>query len=176
MIILNSLEKENSSPAFASSRKFADSSVDMVASLGFKKQLWVLDKTLDVVWDEASKKWEIWKFPGQEGKRKVWNQKAFHVLTIQTKNKTFRDLGADILLKLQQGDAKKYSLKQLVDYFDALDKNIRRQKNKKLMEDIQAQNREWAWYATAIRQPVPKEYIFETPNSLRVQRAIAGGL
>lgn len=149
----------------------------MVASLGFKKQLWALDKALDVVWNELGKKWEIWKFPGQEDKKKkTWNNQAFHVMTVQTKERDFRQLGCDILLNLQKGDTRKYSLKQLIEYFDAVDNNIRREREKTFTEEIQARNKDWAWYATAVRQPVPKEYIFETPSSLRVQRAIAGGL
>jgi hypothetical protein len=149
----------------------------MIASLGFKKQLWTLDKSFDVVWNELGKKWEIWKFPGQEEKKKkVWNDQAFHVMTVQTKDKDYRQLGADIFLSLQKGDTRKFSAKQLAAYFDAIDRNVMRAKEKKLIDEIHARNKDWAWYATAVRQPVPKEYIFETPNTLRVQRAIAGGL
>ena len=149
----------------------------MVASVGFKKQLWALDKCLDVVWNFVIEKWEIWKFPGQEGKKvKVWNDQAFHVTTIQTKDKQFRDLGADILLKLQAGDTRKYSLKQLVEYFNQMEKNLLREKNKQLFDNIHSMNMDLAHFSLGIRQPVPKEYLFETPSSLRVKRAIAGGL
>ena len=149
----------------------------MVASLGFKKQLWVLDKALDVVWNEAIKRWEIWKFPGQEEKKKkFWNDQAFHVMTVQTKEKDYRQLGTDVLLSLQKGDTRKFSVKQLADYFEAMDRNIMREREKKFLDEVHARNKDWAWYATAVRQPVPREYIFETPSTLRVQRAIAGGL
>lgn len=149
----------------------------MVASLGFKKQLWSLDKTLDVVWNVLGKKWEIWKFPGQENnKKKKWNDQAFHVMTIETKKKGFRELGTDVLLKLQEGDTRRFTFNQLIEYFEALDRNIQRQKEKELFNIIHDRNKDWVWYATAVRQPVPKEYIFETPNSLRVQRALSGGL
>ena len=73
----------------------------MVADVGFKKQLWALDPELDIVWDWAAGKWEIWKFPGQQKKKikDLQDPKAKHVTTIQTKDRKFRELGADILLR-----------------------------------------------------------------------------
>jgi len=91
----------------------------MVADVGFKKQLWALDPELDTVWDWGSNKWEIWRFPGQAKKKvKRIDNKAFHMLTVQTQGRTFRELGADILLKLQAGDPTRYTLKELCAYFD----------------------------------------------------------
>lgn len=101
----------------------------MVADIGFKKQLWALDEELDVVWDWGSQCWEIWRFPGQKKKiKKLIDDKAHHVMTVQTKNRNFRELGADILLKLQWGDTQRWSVKELGDYFDKMDDNIARAK------------------------------------------------
>ena len=109
----------------------------MVADIGFKKQLWALDKRLDVVWNWAKRKWEIWSFPGQEGvKKKKFDSRSRHVMTVQTKNRTFRELGADILLKLQAGDTTKYTLKELVAYFDQMDANVQRAKERELRNKI----------------------------------------
>lgn len=111
----------------------------MIADIGFKKQLHALDPELDVVWNWASSKWEVWRFPGQKSLVKKMSPSAFHMLTVQTKDRTFRELGADILIKLQQGDPTRYSLNELQNYFDTMDDNIRRAKEKtfrKLINDI----------------------------------------
>jgi len=154
----------------------AENDAVMVADLGFKKQLRALDPELDVVWDWGSEKWEIWRFPGQKELKKKVDPRAHHVLTIQTRGKKFRELGADILLRLQAGDTQKYSLQQLTSYFDQLDRNIRREKERDLYNKINALNKDTVQYLGQINQPVPKEYLFETSNSTRVRRAIAGGL
>jgi hypothetical protein len=145
-------------PKFRDYRRTADGV--MVADVGFKKQLWALDPELDVVWDWASCKWEIWKFPGQSGrKRKRVDPRAYHIMTIQTNKKTFRELGADILLKLQLGDTHKYSLKQLVDYFDKIDNNIMRAKEKAFKDHIEAISLDTFDYARGVlKVPVPRAY------------------
>lgn len=132
----------------------------MVADIGFKKQLWALDPELDVVWDWASQKWEIWRFPGQKNvkKKKVINESAHYVLRIETKGKTFRELGADILIKLQQGDTHKYSLKQLVGYFNNLDDNLNRAKQRNLETKMGAIKSEVDWFFRGVRSQVPKVY------------------
>ena len=147
----------------------------MVADLGFKKQLRALDEELDVIWDWGGSKWEIWRFPGQKDLKKKADPRAHHVLTIQTKGRKFRELGADILLKLQAGDTQKFSLKQLTNYFDRLDRNIQREKERKLFNNISALNRDLL-DAGVYKRSVPKEYLFESSNSTRVRRAITGGL
>ena len=152
----------------------AENDAVMVADVGFKKQLRALDPELDVIWDWGSKKWEIWRFPGQKVLKKKVDHKAHHVLTIQTQGKEFRELGADILLKLQAGDTRKYTLKQLVSYFDQLDRNIQRDKERKLFNNISALNRELLEVGI-FKRSVPKEYLFETSKSARVRRIITGG-
>ena len=153
----------------------AENDAVMVADVGFKRQLRALDPELDVIWDWGASKWEIWRFPGQKDLKKKVNEKAHHVLTIQTQGKKFRELGADILLKLQAGDTQKFTLKQLTNYFDQLDRNIQREKERKLLNNISAMNRDFLEIGV-FKKTVPKEYLFETKNSLRVRRVITGGL
>ncbi len=147
-------------PEFSDYRRTDDGV--MIADVGFKKQLWVLDPELDVVWDWGSTKWEIWKFPGQgRRKRKRVDQLAYHVTTVQTKGRTFRELGADILLKLQAGDMTKYSLKELVAYFDKMDDNLQREKRRKLRDSIESRSREAAWYlhGNPYRVLIPRRFM-----------------
>jgi hypothetical protein len=140
----------------------------MVADVGFKKQLQTLDPELDVVWDWGAKKWEVWRFPGQKDKKKKRvDEKAMHVMTIQTRGRKFRELGADILLKLQAGDTTKFSLKELVAYFDQMDENIQRAKRRDLENLLHGITTEFADYMRA----VPK---IQVPNSYRIQRVIGG--
>jgi hypothetical protein len=155
---LSTLAKEpKTGPRFKDYRTTTDGV--MIADIGFKKQLWALDPELDVVWDWQSSKWEIWKFPGQSKKplKKV-DWKSYHVMTVQTKKRTFRELGADILLKLQQGDPHRYTLKEFVAYFDQLDENVRRGKEKAFTEKLNAMHRETFWYHRGLRKSVPQSY------------------
>lgn len=139
-----------------------------VADVGFKKQLWALDDELDVVWDWASGKWEIWRFPGQKGaKKKKIDDKAFHMMTVQTQDRSFRELGADILLKLQAGDPTRYSLDQLVAYFDQMDDNIQRAKRREIENKIGAITRETADYMRGILK-------VQVPRAFKVERALVG--
>lgn len=97
----------------------------IVPDKGFTKQLKILDEELEVAWDWGSSKWEIWRFP-KDG------FPPFHVMTIQTKNRTYRELGADVLLTLQKGDPARFSKGELIRYLDELDAQERRRK----MEDF----------------------------------------
>lgn len=101
----------------------------MVPDRGFTKQLHTLDEELDVAWDWGSSKWEIWKFPKS-------GEKAYHVMTVQTKDKKYRELGADILLRLQHGDPARFSAGQFVKYFEEMDKQMRRRKEKEFRDLI----------------------------------------
>ncbi len=140
----------------------------MVADMGFKKQLWALDPELDVVWNKLLNKWEIWRFPGQKNtKVKRMDEKAFHMMTIQTQKRTFRELGADILLSLQKGDPTKYSLNELVSYFDKMDDNIQRAKERDFRNKISAITLDnFDWMRGVLKVQVPK--------SFKVNRAIGG--
>lgn len=119
-------------PTFAEWRDFGNLGQGiMVPDRGFSKQLHILDPELEVAWDWGSEKWEIWRFP-KDGTA------AFHVMTVQTKDRGYRELGADVLLKLQWGDPARFTKKQLIDYFDELDKQERRRKAEAFREKIRA--------------------------------------
>ena len=151
----------------------------MVADIGFKRQLRALDAELDIVWNGI--RWEIWRFPGQ-GKRvkKLADPRATHVMTVQTQGRTFRELGADILLKLQAGDTQRFSTKELVEYFNALDDNLERAKTKKFEDWFDARKREVAWFTRGLRVSVPKRFmgghlLAGPTKELKVRRALANG-
>ena len=188
--------KRSGRPTFKDYRTTSDGV--MIADVGFKKQLWALDPELDVVWDWASGKWEIWRFPGQKGrKRKRIDHLAHHMMTVQTKDRTFRQLGADVLLKLQKGDPTRYSLKDLVRYFDQMDENIRRSKERAFRNRIESLALETFDYVRGVLKvqvprtspisqkdkkyllnvspTLPKETTFKVPTSLKIRNAIAGG-
>jgi len=99
----------------------------MIPDRGFTKQLHTLDEELEVAWDWGSSKWEIWRFPKN-------GEEAFHVMTVQTKDRKYRELGADILLKLQAGDPARFSAGQFVKYFEEMDKQVRRRKEKEFRD------------------------------------------
>jgi hypothetical protein len=171
----------------------------MIADIGFKKQVWALDPELDVVWDWQASKWEIWKFPGQGRKlKKRIDHKAFHIMTIQTQKRNFRELGADILLKLQAGDPNRYSLKEFVAYFDQMDDNIQRAKQRAFKNRMDEAHAETFWYHRGLRKTVPQNFnvkpseerlllkvaqqapgpnvqIFEQSNRAKIANAITGG-
>jgi hypothetical protein len=169
----------------------------MVADIGFKRQLWALDPELDIVWDWGSKKWEIWRFPGQKRKiKKLIDDKAHHVMTVQTKDRTFRELGADILLKLQWGDTTKWSTEELMAYFDKLDDNVRRAKEKEFQSyfhDVTLETFDYVRnvlkvqvpktyglkesdhkYLLEITKPKPQNYLIKLPQGRKVINAIGG--
>ena len=149
----------------------------MVADIGFKRQLRALDPELDVVWNGS--KWEIWRFPGQ-GKRvkKIADPRATHVMTVQTQGRTFRELGADILLRLQEGDTRRFSTKELYDYFDAMDDNIQRAKRREMENWFEARRKEFEWYGRGLRVAIPKRFLagsilLEGPaKTMKVRRAL----
>lgn len=149
----------------------------MVADVGFKKQLWALDPELDVVWDWASEKWEIWRFPGQ-AKAKVKNpadSRAHYVMKIETQGKSFRELGADILLKLQAGDTHKFDLKKLLAYWDQMDSNIARAKEREMHAKFQAIGLEVGWFFKGLRVQVPKNLpLFSKPKMQAIGGLVNG--
>jgi len=109
-------------PTFAEYREFSNLKAGVkIPDKGFTKQLHILDPELEVAWDWGAEKWEIWRFPKDGGE-------AFHVMTVQTKDKSYRALGADILLQLQKGDPARFTANQFVAYFEELDNQVRRRK------------------------------------------------
>lgn len=123
----------------------------MVPDRGFVKQLHALDDELWPVWDWGAEKWEIWRFP-KDGKPE------HHVLTVQTQGRTYRELGADILLKLQEGDPKRFTTQQLFAYFEEMDEQIQRKKRKALSDKIKDIARDSFLNIHCKIIQVPKEY------------------
>ena len=165
------VQRNKKGPSFQDYRTTSDGV--MVADVGFKKQLWALDPELDVVWDWAAKKWEIWRFPGQARvKKKRLTHDCHHMLTVQTEGRSFRELGADILLKLQAGDPTRYTVDEMCKYFDAIDDNIRRAKEKSfknLIESITSESLDFIRGAPKARVPVrikssDKKYLLKLPT------------
>lgn len=121
-------EKEDSSfkavaskaPNYVEYKEFFAQGI-MVPDKGFTKQLHALDPELEVAWDWGSSKLEIWRFP-KDG------TPAFHVMTVQTKDRTYRELGADVLLVLQKGDPARFSKGELIRYLEELDNQERRRR------------------------------------------------
>ena len=152
----------------------------MVADIGFKRQLRALDPELDVVW--SGSKWEIWRFPGQKERvKKLKSKRATHVMTVQTKGRSFRELGADVLLNLQKGDLRKYTLKEINNYFDAMDDNIQRAKAKEMENWFTDRRKEFEWYGRGLRVKVPERFlpgsiILKGPSkAFKIGRAIGNG-
>lgn len=96
----------------------------MVPDRGFRKQLHALDPELEVVWEWGAQKWQIWRVP-KDGTNPC------HVLTIQTKDRSYRELGTDVLLKLRHGSyLANMTTNQLVNYFNEMDNQVQRRKAK----------------------------------------------
>lgn len=116
-------------PSFSERRRVNDAV--MVPDRGFRKQLKALDDELEVVWNWGQEFWEIWRVPKQFGK------KPFHVLSVVTKDKSYRELGADVLVKLWEGQKLlDMSLSRLTSYFDELDAQVQRRKRQRFMDEL----------------------------------------
>jgi len=104
----------------------------MAPDRGFTKQLKMLRETYDVVWDRGSHKWEVWDFPTN-------GQAPYHVATVQTRDRSYRQVGQDVLLELQKGEhlVKDLTIDQLCNYFDEMDNQVRRRKAKEFSTKIQ---------------------------------------
>jgi hypothetical protein len=147
-------DEEFSGPAGREWKHFGGDAA-MVPDRGFTKQLKALDPELEVVWDWGRSRWEIWRVP-RDGKD------PFYMITVETENKEYRELGADVLLKLQQSDPTRYSLNELVAYFDEMDKQAARRRSKLLKDKIEAVALDTFSYAQGIMQvQVPKTFSIE---------------
>ena len=162
--------KNNPFPSFDERRVKNDAL--MVPDKGFTKQLHALDRELDVVWDWGSAHWEIWRFP-EDGRP------PFHMMTVQTKDRSYRELGADILVRLQQSDPSRYTLNELVAYFDELDNQLQRRKRRELENAISGISSDVQRYARGVPQSqVPFGFscdavpIINIPKEQKVRRAI----
>jgi len=126
----------------------------MVPDRGFTRQLKCLDPEFDVVWDWGSHNWQIWRFPKDDQKEEC------HILTVQTTDKTYRELGADILLRLQVGrQLLDLSLNQLTNYFDEMDNQVERRKAHDFKNKVESITKETQQYARGVLQlQVPKKF------------------
>lgn len=127
----------------------------MVPDRGFTKQLKALDPTLEVLWNWHTSKWAIWCFPG-EGKE------PYHVMTVETKDKTYRELGQDILMHLMMLNQQRYETEKVLAYLDEHNRQVQRRKMKDFRNKIQAIALETFNFSQGILQvQVPRAYRIE---------------
>lgn len=122
----------------------------MIPSPFFIKQLRTLDPLLYVQWDRISMRWEIWKKP--KGKP------PYMVMRVQNQDRSYRDLGADILLKLQEGDPWRFTEREFLAYFDAMDDAIQESKRRALLNKVESVRKEHLWWIRGLRVQVPKRF------------------
>ena len=113
-------------------KRFNDAYV--VPDRGFVKQLKLLDKDLEVVWDCTSCNWEIWSFPPLG--------EPYLVMTVGTRGKDYKELSSEVLLQMQKNIffSQNLTAKQICDYLDEADNQLKRRKEeefrKKLMDKV----------------------------------------
>jgi hypothetical protein len=134
----------------------------MVPDRGFTKQLKALDPNLEVVWDWGAGKWEIWCFPE--------NTDAYHVTTVQTKGRSYRELGADVLLKLQMN--MKLGPDAILKYLEECDEQIRRRKQEEFREKIQSIAIDTFWNVNTKFLQVPKEYLINPTGAGKLREVV----
>jgi hypothetical protein len=134
---------------------------EAVPDRGFVKQLKKLDSSFEVLWDKGSKKWEIWSFPDD-------SVEPYMVMKVQTEGKTFRQLGQDILVQMQQNVfmANNLSAKQICDYLDEMDTQEQRRKEKDFRNKIDAVARDTFLYTQGVLQ-------VQVPRTLKIERAVS---
>ncbi len=134
----------------------------MVPDRGFTKQLRCLDPELGVVWNWGQEIWEIWRFP-KDGKE------PHHVLSVKTKGRTYRELGADVLLKLQEGwQLGNLTVAQLASYLDELDNQVQRRKAKVFSNKIQDIAKETMNFVSGVLQ-------VQVPRMMKIGRVVTNG-
>lgn len=128
----------------------------MVPDRGFVRQLKCLCPTYEVVWDWGSEKWEIWNFP-KDGP-------SYHLTTVQTKDRTYRELSTQVLLELQkcQYINRNMSTEEIINYLDEMDNQVRRRLAQDFRNKIQAIAADTFLQAAGVLQiQVPKKYRIE---------------
>ena len=124
----------------------------MVPDKGFVKQLKKLKSSYEVVWDWGLEKWQIWDFD-KEGEPPVF------VCTVQTKDKSYRELGEDVLINLRRFE--NFSVKQLCDYFEELDNQVRRRKMQDFLNHVGSIARETFLNIHCMMIQVPREFAIQ---------------
>lgn len=151
------IQTTKSSPSFRDYR--TKTSASMVPDKGFVRQLKMLNKDYEVVWDWGAERWEIW------GVSK--SKEPYHVLTVRAKGKTYRELGTDVLVSLQKGmHWENFSTKQICDYLDELDNQERRRKAKDFQNKIESITNETMDYGRGIMK-------LQVPRSFSLGRAVS---
>ena len=128
----------------------------MVPDKGFTKQLKKIDPDLEVQWDWVNEIWTIWCVP-EDGR------KAYQVTEVCTKGRTYRELGQDILLKIQESVSFTADPDKLIDYIEEHNNQIRRRKAKEFKDHVRQIAKETFNYTHGILQiQVPRnEFIKE---------------
>ena len=138
-------------PSFEEWRRFSGDPT-MAPDKGFAKQLAKIDKDLKVIWDWGSEKWEIWRIRTDMDPQ--------HITTIQTKGKSYRELGADVLLRLKESYwyMNNLSVKQVCDYLDELDNQVLRRRKEEFMTKIHDITHETFDFIHTLHIQVPQKY------------------
>ena len=134
----------------------------MTPDRGFTKQLKALDPTLEVLWDWIGERWSIWCFPKEDGKD------PYHILTVGGFGKSYRELGQDILLQLQECIHFQLNPDKLLDYIEEHNNQIRRRKAKDFSAKVQAMARETFNYSHDVLQ-------ISVPRTLTIGEALKSG-
>jgi len=124
---------------------------------GFTKQLKALDPELEVLWDWVGSKWAIWCFPR--------DKEPYHVMTVETEGKTYRELGQDVLLHLMTLNSQRYDTKNIIAYLDEHNAQVQRRKMKDFKNKIDAIARDTFNYAQGILQ-------VQVPRTLRLTEVL----
>ena len=125
--------------------------VAMAPDRGFTKQLKKLDPDLEVVWDCVSDRWEIWRFRKDEP--------GCHITTVQTKDRSYRELGQDVLLELQRWDPNRVDVETILDYLEECAHQQTMRKARDFKNKIEAITKETFNFQFDIEQvQVPRAY------------------
>ena len=131
----------------------------MVPDRGFTKQLKMLGDTLEVVWDNGSHVWEIWDMRTDID--------PYMVTRVQTKGKSYRELGTDVLLAVERSIFFMNNLtpKQICDYLDEADEQVRRRREQDFRNKIRSIARDTFLWCQGVLQ-------VQVPRSLKIERSV----
>ena len=129
--------------------------VAMIPDQGFTKQLKLIDQDLEVLWDMGTDRWEIWCFPAFG--------EPYHVTTVQTKDRTYKQLSADVLMSLKWS----YDLgpKKILAYLEEQEAQEARRKAKERKDKIDSITREFVDNFRGVIK-------IQVPRSLRISRGV----
>ncbi len=151
---------ERSFPSFTERRVKNDAV--MVPDKGFTKQLKCLDKDYEVVWNWGQDYWEIWKFPSD-------GRKAHYVTKVTVKGKTYRELGADVLLRLEEARRMNdLPLNTVINYLNELDDQEQRRSEKNFRARINAIARETFDMVRGVVK-------IQVPRKFKIGRVVSNG-